>query len=34
LVAVVRHFLAHEGAHKAYNVTPEPVVELKDLAER
>jgi GDP-L-fucose synthase len=32
LVAVVRHFLEHEPAHPAYNVTPDAAVALSDLA--
>ena len=34
LVAVVRHFLRHEGSHKAYNVTPDASIELLTLAEK
>ncbi len=34
LVTVVRHFLQHGGRHKAYNVTPDTTVELRELAEK
>ena len=33
LLAVIAHFLEHEGRHKAYNVTPDRTCELLELAE-
>lgn len=33
LVGIVRHFIDHEPAHKAYNVTPDAPLELAALAE-